>query len=108
MIRVCAIQRDSLLFHLFTLSFLLILVIALALDGRITYAEPPIGTVLSHEKSPLVPAVLTHVCSLVIIKLTRAIPATATQAQASSGAASFSMKTDTSWPSSEITRIVTS
>jgi len=85
MIRACAIQRDSLLFHLITLSFLLILVIALALDGRITYAEPPIGTVLSHEKSPLVPAVVTHVCSLVIIKLTRAIPATATQAQANSG-----------------------
>ena len=94
MIRVCAIQRDSLLFHLITLSFLLILVTALALDGRITYAEPPIGTVLSHEKSPLVPAVVTHVCSLVIIKLTHAIPATATRGEASSVcAAQFLMRT---------------
>jgi polyferredoxin len=85
MIRVRTTQRNFLLFHFITLSFLLLLVIALALDGRITHAEPPIGTVLSHEKSPLVPAVVTHVCSLVVIKLTRAIPATATQAQASSG-----------------------
>jgi hypothetical protein len=85
MIRVRTTQRISLLFHFITLSFLLILVIPLALDGRITHAEPPNGTVLSHEKSLLVPAVVTHVCPLVVIKLTRAIPATATQAQASSG-----------------------
>jgi hypothetical protein len=85
MIRVRTIQRNSLSFHFITLSFLLILVIALALDERITHAEPPIGTVLSHEKSLLVPAVVTHVRSLVVITLTRAIQATATQAQASSG-----------------------
>src|SRR5690349_21741811 len=85
MIRVRTTQRNSLLFHFITLSFPLILVIALALDGRITHAEPPIGTVLSHEKSLLVPAVVTHICSRVDVKLTRAIPAAATQAQASSG-----------------------
>ena len=85
MIRVRTTQRNSLLFHFITLSFPLILVIALALDGQITHAEPPIETVLSHEKSLLVPAVVTHICSLVDITLTRAIPATATQAHASSG-----------------------
>jgi hypothetical protein len=84
MIRVRTTQRISLLFHFITLSFLLILVIPLALDGRITHAEPPIGIVLSHEKSLLVQAVVTHVCSLADIKLTRAIPATAMQGQASS------------------------
>jgi hypothetical protein len=84
MIRVCTTQRNSLLFQFITLSSLLILVIALTLDGRITHAESPMRTVLSYEKSLLVPAVVTHVCPLVVIKLTRAIPATATQAQASS------------------------
>ena len=85
MIRVRTIQKNSRLFHFITLSFLLILVIPLALDGRITHAEPPIGTVLSHEKSLLAPAIVTHVCPPVDIKLTRAIPTTATRAQASSG-----------------------
>jgi len=85
MIRVRTTQRNSLLFHFITLSFLHILVIALALDGRITHAEAPIGTILSHERSLLVPAVVTHICSLVVITLTHAIPATATQAQASPG-----------------------
>jgi len=85
MIRVRTTQRNSILFHFITLSFLLILVIALALDGRITHAEPPIETVLAHEKSLLVPAVVTHACSLVVINLARATPSTATQAQASSG-----------------------
>ena len=85
MIRVRTIQKNSRLFHFITLSFLLILVIALALDGRITHAEPQIGTVLSHETSLLAPAIVTHVCPPVDIKLTRAIPTTATRAQASSG-----------------------
>ena len=85
MIRVRTTQRNSLLFHFITLSFILILVIALALDGRITHAEPPNGTVLSHEKSLLVLVVVTHVCFLVVIKLKHAIPTPATQAQASSG-----------------------
>jgi hypothetical protein len=39
MIRVRTTQRNSLLFHFITLSLLLLLVITLALDGRITYAE---------------------------------------------------------------------
>lgn len=85
MIRMRATQRNSLLFHFITLSFLLILVIDLALDGRISHADAPIGTILSHEGSLLVPAVVTHVRSLVVITLTRAIQATATQARTSSG-----------------------
>ena len=85
MIRVCTTQRNSLLFQFITLSSLLILVIALALDGRITHAEPPMGTVLSHERSPLVAAVVAYMCSLVVITLTHANPETATQAQASLG-----------------------
>lgn len=40
-----------LLFRFFTIPFLLLLVIALALDRLIAYAEPPIGSVPSHEKS---------------------------------------------------------
>lgn len=85
MIRMRAAQRNSLLFHSITLSFLLILVIDLAPDGPISHADAPIGTVLSHERFLLVPAVVPPVCSLVVITLTRAIPATATQAQSSSG-----------------------
>ena len=44
-------KTSSLLFRFFTIPFLLLLVIALALDGLIAYAEPPIGSVPSHEKS---------------------------------------------------------
>ena len=44
-------ETSSLLFRFFTIPFLLLLVIALALDGLIAYAEPPIGSVPSHEKS---------------------------------------------------------
>ena len=44
-------ETSSLLFRFFTFPFLLLLVIALALDGLIAYAEPPIGSVPSHEKS---------------------------------------------------------
>lgn len=85
MIRVRTTQRNSLFFLFFTLAFLLILVIALAFGGQITHAEPPIGSVLSHEKSLLVPAVVTNVCPLVVIMLTCAISATPTQTHAGSG-----------------------
>ena len=44
-------KTSSLLFRFFTIPFLLLLVIALALDGLIAYAKPPIGSVPSHEKS---------------------------------------------------------
>ena len=44
-------KTSSLLFRFFTIPFLLLVVIALALDGLIAYAEPPIGSVPSHEKS---------------------------------------------------------
>jgi hypothetical protein len=86
MIRVHRTRRHFILFRLFTPSFLLILVNALALDGRITHAEPSIEPILSHEKSLLAPAIVTDICPLVITTLTCAIiPATATPAQAGSG-----------------------
>lgn len=50
-------QKCSLLFRFFTIPFLLLLVIALAFDGLIAYAEPPIGLVPSQEKSLLFPSV---------------------------------------------------
>jgi len=49
-------QKSSLLFRFFTIPLLLLLVIALAFDGLIAYAEPPIGSVPSHEKSLPFPA----------------------------------------------------
>jgi hypothetical protein len=79
---LCAHNTEEFLFDFITLSFSLILGIALALDGRNTHAEPTDWNVLSDEKS-LAPAAVTRVCS--VIKLTHAIPATATRAQASSG-----------------------
>ena len=85
MVHIRTTRRNSLLFHFITLLFLHILIIALALAGRITLAESPIGPVLSHERSLLLPTFVPHMCSLFIITLTHAIPATATQAQASSG-----------------------
>ena len=85
MIRVRTTQRNSLPLRFFTLPFLLILVLALALGGRITHAEPPIGSAPPHEKSLLVPAVVTDVYPLILTMLRRAIPATPTQAQAGSG-----------------------
>ena len=50
-------QKSSLLFRFFTIPFLLLPVIALALDRLIAYAEPPIGSVPSHDKSLPVPSV---------------------------------------------------
>ena len=44
-------EISSRLFRFFTIPFLLLLVIALALDGLIAYAEPPNGSVPFHEKS---------------------------------------------------------
>lgn len=51
MTTVCTTKTRFLFFSFFTIPFLLLLVIALALDGLIAYAEPPIGSVPSHEKS---------------------------------------------------------
>ena len=69
-------ERSSLLFRFFTIPFLLLLFIALALDGLIAYAEPPIG---------LVPAVVAKVRPPVVTILTRGMTATPTQAQSGSG-----------------------
>lgn len=78
-------QTSSLLFRFFTIPFLLLLVIAFALDGLIAYAEPPIGSVLSHEKSLSVPAVVAKVRPSVVTISSRDVPATPTQAQSESG-----------------------
>ena len=78
-------QTSSLLFRFFTIPFLLLLVIALALDRLIAYAEPPIGSVSSHEKSLSVPAVVAKVRPSVVTVLTRGVPATPTQVQSGSG-----------------------
>jgi S1-C subfamily serine protease len=77
-------QKRSLLFFFFTIPFLLLLVIASALDGLIAFAEPPIGSVPSHEKSPSVPAVVEKVRPSVVTILTRRAPATPAQAQSGS------------------------
>lgn len=77
-------ETSSLLFRFFTISFLLLLFIALALDGLIAYAEPPIGSVPSHEKSLSEPAVVAKVRPSVVTILTRGVPATPTQAQSGS------------------------
>ena len=69
-------QRSSFLFRFFTIPFLLLLVIASALDGLIAHAEPPIGSV---------PAVAAKVRPSIVTILTRGVPATPTQAQSGSG-----------------------
>ena len=74
-------QKRSLLFFFFTIPFLLLLVIALALDGLIAFAEPPIGSIPSHEKSLSVPAVVEKVRPSVVTILTRGMPTTPAQAQ---------------------------
>ena len=74
MMKVRTIQRSSLCFRFFTIPFLLLLVIALALDGLIAYAELPIGSVPSREKSLSVPAVVAKVCPSVVTILTRGVP----------------------------------
>ena len=78
-------QKNSLLRGFFTIPFLLLLVIALALDGLIAYAEPPIGSVPSHEKSLSVYAVVAKVRPSIVTILTHGMPATPTQAQSGSG-----------------------
>ena len=83
--KVRTIQRSSLCFRFFTIPFLLLLVIVLALDGLIAYAEQPIGSVPSREKSLSVPAVVAKVCPSVVTILTRGVPTTLTQAQSGSG-----------------------
>jgi serine protease Do len=85
MMKVRTIQRSSLCFRFFTIPFLLLLVIALALDGLIAYAELPIGSVPSREKSLSVPAVVAKVRPSVVTILTRGVPTTLTQAQSGSG-----------------------
>ncbi len=77
-------HRSFLLFRFLTIPFLLLLVIALALDGLTAYAEPPIGSVPSHEKFPSVSAVVAKVRPSVVTILTRGMPATPTQAQSGS------------------------
>lgn len=83
--KVRTIQRSSLCFRFFTIPFLLLLVIALALDGLIAYAELPIGSVPSREKFLSVPAVVAKVRPSVVTILTRGVPTTLTQAQSGSG-----------------------
>ena len=78
-------QTSSLPFRFFTIPFLLLLVISWALDGLIAHAEPPIGSVPSHEKSLSVPAVVAKIRPSVVTILTRGIPATPMQAQSGSG-----------------------
>src|SRR5437879_13412146 len=85
MTNVRTTQWSSLLFRFFTIPFLLLLVIALALDVLTASAEPPIGSVPSHEKSLSVPAVVAKVRPSVVTILTRGMPAAPTQAQSGSG-----------------------
>jgi len=68
-------HRSFLLFRFLTIPFLLLLVIALALDGLIAYADPPIGSV---------PAGVAKVRPSVVTILARGMPATPTQAQSGS------------------------
>lgn len=72
-------------FHLFTISLLLPLVIAVVPDGRIAKAETVIGSVPIHEKFLSVPAVVAKVRPSVVTILTRGMPATPAQAQSGSG-----------------------
>ena len=85
MTNVRTTEWSSLLFRFFTIPFLLLLVIGLALGVLTAYAEPPIGSVPSHEKSLSVPAVVAKVRPSVVTVLTRGMPATPTQAQSGSG-----------------------
>ena len=85
MTRTRITETNFLLFRFFTIPFLLLLVIALALDGLVAYAEPPIGSVSSHEQSLSVPAVVAKVRPSVVTIFTRGVPATPTQAQSGSG-----------------------
>lgn len=82
---VCTAETKFLPFHDFTISLLLLLAIAVVLDGQIANAEPVIGSVLIHEKSLSVPAVVAKVRPSVVTILTRGVPATPTQAQSGSG-----------------------
>jgi hypothetical protein len=45
MMSVRTTHRSVLLFHFFTIPFLLLLLITLALDGLTAYSEPPIGSI---------------------------------------------------------------
>lgn len=78
-------QTSSLLFRFLTIQFILLLVMALALDAPFVYAEPVIGSIPSHEKSLSIPAVVAKVRPSVVTILTRGVPATPTQAQSGSG-----------------------
>jgi serine protease Do len=85
MTNVRTTEWSFLLFRFSTIPFLLLLVIGLALDVLTAYAEPPIGSVPSHEKSLSVPAVVAKIRPSVVTILTRGMPATPTQAQSGSG-----------------------
>jgi S1-C subfamily serine protease len=78
-------ETSSLLFRLFTIPFLLLLVIAWTLDSPIACAEPTIGSAPSREKSLSVPGVVAKVRPSVVTILTRGLPATPAQAQSGSG-----------------------
>ena len=78
-------QTSSLLFRFLTIQFLLLLVMALALDAPFAYAEPVGRSISSHEKSLSIPAVVAKVRPSVVTILTRGMPATPTQAQSGSG-----------------------
>ena len=83
MIHVSTTDRNSFLFPLYTLLFLLIL-ITLALSGPLSHAEPPSELILSHEESLLLPTIVTDICPPVAAMFTRTIPAIPTQTQAGS------------------------
>ena len=85
MISVRTTQRSSLLFRFFTIPFPLLLFIALALDGRIAHADPPIGLVPSHKISLSVPAFVAKARPSVVAILTRGVPLAPAQTQSGSG-----------------------
>lgn len=85
MTSACTTKTSALHFRSFTIPFLLFLVIALAPDVLIVYAEPQIDSVSSQEKSMSVPAVVAKLRPSVVTLLTRGVPATPTQAQSGSG-----------------------
>ena len=83
-------ETSSLFFQFFTITFpfLLLLVIALALDMPIACAEPVVGSVPSHEKPLSVPAVVAKVRPSVVTIMTRGVAANPSQHSSQSGSGS--------------------
>src|SRR5688572_2714152 len=77
--------RSFVVIRLFTISLLLLLILAWPTEGTIAYAEPPPESVPSYKKSLSVPAVVAKVRPSVVTILTRGMPTTPTQAQSGSG-----------------------